>query len=98
MDTITFNFLCNNVKGLQTSKKRLNLFNYFKSKMFPNNIIFLQETHSTKGNKIKWKDAFDSDLYFSHGKSNSCRVLIGSSGNKQNLYCEKKSVMEMIES
>ena len=80
MDAITFNFLCNNVKGLETSKKRLKLFNYFKSKMFPNSI--LQETHSTKGNKIKWKYAFDGDLYFSHGKPNSCRVLIGSSGNK----------------
>ena len=82
MDAITFNFLCNNVKGLQTSKKRLNLFNYFKSKMFHNSIIFLQETHSTKGNKIKLKGAFNGDLYFSLGKSNSCRVLIGSSGNK----------------
>ena len=50
--------------------------------MFPNSITFLQETHSTKGKKIKWKNAFDGDLYFSLGKSNSCRVLIGSSGNK----------------
>ena len=48
MDAINFNFLCNNVKGLQTSKKRLKLFNYFKNKIFPNGIIFLQETHSTK--------------------------------------------------
>ena len=39
--------------------------------------MFLQETHSTKENKIKWKDEFDGDLYFSHGKSNSCGVLIG---------------------
>ena len=36
MDAINFNFLCNNVKGLQTSKKRLKLFDYFKNKIFPN--------------------------------------------------------------
>ena len=33
-------------------------------------------------NEIKWKDEFYGNLYFSHGKSNSCRVLIGFSGNK----------------
>ena len=42
--------------------------------------MFLQETHSTKENKIKWKNEFDGDLCFSHGKSNSCGVLIGFSG------------------
>ena len=82
MDAINCNFLCNNVKGLQTSKKHLKLFNYFKNKMFPNGILFLQETHSRKENEIKWKHEFDFDLYFSHGKSNSCCVLTGFSGNK----------------
>ena len=42
--------------------------------------MFLQETHSTKENKIKWKNEFDGDLCFAHGKSNSCGVLIGFSG------------------
>ena len=40
MDAINFNFLRNNVKGLQTSKKCLKLFNYFKYKIFPNAILF----------------------------------------------------------
>ena len=82
MDAVNFNFLCNNAKGLQPSKKRLKLFNYLKNKLFPNGIIFLQEMHSTKENEIQWKDEFDSDLCFSHGKLNSCGVLIGVSGNK----------------
>ena len=30
-----FNFLSNNVKGLQSSKKRLKLFQYFKNKISP---------------------------------------------------------------
>ena len=83
-----FNFKChgnktlNQSKGLQTSKKRLNLFMYFKYKTFPNGILFSQETHSTKESEIKWKDKFDGNLYYSHGKSNSYDVLIGLSSNK----------------
>ena len=76
-------------KAYKTSKKRLKLFNYFKNKIFPNAIIFLQETYSTKENEIKWKDEFDDDLYFSHGKSNWCGVLISFSGNKT--FTVKKS-------
>ena len=53
MGEINFNFLYNNVKGLQTSKKLLKLFNYFKNKIFPNGILFLQETHFTKESEVK---------------------------------------------
>ena len=38
--------------------------------------------HYTKENEINWKDEFDANLYFSHGKSNPREVLIGRSGNK----------------
>ena len=43
-NTFDFNFLSNNVKGLQSSKKRLKLFQYFKNKVSPKGILFLQET------------------------------------------------------
>ena len=43
-----FNFLSRNVKGLQSSKKRLKFFQYFKNKISPKYILFLQETHSSK--------------------------------------------------
>ena len=33
-------FLCNNLKGLQTLKKCLKLFKYFKNKTFANSILF----------------------------------------------------------
>ena len=71
MDVVNFNFLCNNVKGSKKSKKRLKLFQYFKNKIFPNGILLLQESHSTKEKEIKRKDKLYSNLYFSHGKSNS---------------------------
>ena len=82
MNAINFNFITNNVKGLQLSKKRLNLFEYFRDKLSSNGILFLQETHSTINNKLKWKGEFKGALFFSHGKSNSCGVLIGFLGNK----------------
>lgn len=82
MNAINFNFITNNVKGLQLSKKRLKLFEYFRDKLSSNGILFLQETHSTINNELKWKDEFKGALFFSHGKSNSCGVLIGFLGNK----------------
>ena len=38
-------FLTNNVTGLQPSKKRIKLIEYFKSKLNHNGFLFLQETH-----------------------------------------------------
>ena len=101
MDAINFNFVCNNVKGSQTSRKRLKWFKYFKIKIFPNGIIFLQETHSTKDNEINWKDEFHGDLCFSRGKSNSCGILTGFSDNKpftvKKHLCDKNGRILILE-
>ena len=43
MSHINFNFLSNNIKGIQSFKKRLKRFEYLK----PCGLLFLQETHST---------------------------------------------------
>ena len=64
MNAINFNFITNNVKGLQLSKKRLKLFEYFRDKLSSNGILFLQETHSTINNELKWKDEFKGALFF----------------------------------
>ena len=47
MSHINFNFLSNNVKGIQSSKKHLKQFEYFESKLKPSGLPFLQETRST---------------------------------------------------
>ena len=75
-----FNFLSNNVKGLQSSKKRLKLFEYFKNRISPEGNLFLQETHSSKVTEKTWSDEFNGYLFFPHGKTNSC-VLVGFYGN-----------------
>ena len=70
------NFFFNNVKGLQSINKRLKLIKYFKGKIVSNGFLFLQETHSPVNDEIKWKDDFKGEVFYSHGKSNSCAVLI----------------------
>ena len=70
------NFLSNNVKGFQSTNKRLKLIKYFKDKIVSNGFLFLQETHSTVNDEIKWKDDFKGEVFYSHSKSNSCGVLI----------------------
>ena len=42
---LNFNFLTNNVKGLQSSKKCVKIFKYFKDKICHRGILILQETH-----------------------------------------------------
>ena len=41
-NTSDFNFLSNNVKELQSSKKRLKFFQFFKNKVNPKGILVLQ--------------------------------------------------------
>ena len=44
--------------------------------MGKNGILFLQETHSTTSDKGKWKFKFSGPVFYSHGTSNFCDVLI----------------------
>ena len=83
------NFLSNNVKGIQSSNKRLKLIKYFKDKIVSNGFLFFQETHSTLNDDIKWKDDFRGKVFYSHGKFNSCGVLICFVGSK-NLFIRNK--------
>ena len=46
-------FITNNVKGMQSSKKRLKLMQYFKDKIGSNGVLFLQETHSDQQSRTK---------------------------------------------
>ena len=73
---LNVNLLTNNVKGLQSSKKRVKMFEYFKNKIVHRDILFLQEKHSSIDTEKQWNDEFKGQLYFSHGKTISCSVLI----------------------
>ena len=45
-------------------------------------MIFLQETYSSVKDEKIWNDEFEGQLFFSHGKTNSCGVAIGFVGTK----------------
>ena len=70
-------FISNNVTGIQNSVKRIKLFEYLKRYVTGNGFILHQETHSCINNKIMGRGKFNSELFFSHGKTNSCGVTIG---------------------
>ena len=72
---ISLSFITNNVKGIQSYKKRLKLIQYFKEKIGSTGVLFLQETHSSSKVEQKWKEDFKGHVFFSHGKTNSCGVL-----------------------
>ena len=63
-------FITNNVKGMQSLKKRLKLIQYFKSRVGPCGLLFLQETHSNSKVEQKWEEDFHGKVFFSLGKKN----------------------------
>ena len=78
----SLSFITNNVKRIQSSKKRLKLIQYFKDKIGSTGILFLQETHSNSKMEQKWKEDSKDQVFFSHGKTNSCGVLTAHFGEE----------------
>ena len=78
----SLSFITNNVKGIQSSKKRLKLIQYFKDKIGSTGVLFLQETHSNSKIEQKWKEDFKGQVFFSQGKTNSRDFLTVYSGKE----------------
>ena len=62
MNSNQINMISNNVNGIQSTKKRLKMIQYFKNKLLPQGIFFLQEIHSTESNEASWRDEFKVGL------------------------------------
>ena len=73
------NFLSSNVHGLNSSKKRIKMFEYFREKITNNGILFLQETHSSLSST--GMTILKVNCFFSHGTTNSCGDIIGYLGS-----------------
>ena len=58
---LPFNFTTNNVKGLGTKQKRLEMCRRLKDLVKYNGIIFMQESHSCKINEQIWKKYFGEE-------------------------------------
>ena len=64
-----------NVRGLRSSsKKRKKIFDFVNNR--PEQIIFLQETHSSSDTEKLWEKEFQGRIVFSHGENNSRGVAI----------------------
>ena len=63
MNSNQINMISNNDNGIQSTKKRLKMIQYFKNKLLPRGILFLQETHSTESNEAGWRDEFNASLF-----------------------------------
>ena len=83
-------FLTNNANGLKSTKKRIKMFEYYRDKLCNNGIIFIQESHSSNDTIDEWRDQWKGEIFFSHGTTNSCGVMIGYLGSK-NFFVNKMS-------
>jgi len=70
----TLEFYSMNTRGLQTKEKRKEVFTWLKK--YKNQIIMLQETHSTKLDEVVWERDWNTSIIFSHGTSASRGVCI----------------------
>ena len=59
----SLSFITNNVKRMQSSKKRSKLMRYFKDKIGYTGVSFLQETYSESKVEQKWKEDFKSPVF-----------------------------------
>ena len=63
-----------NVRGINQTRKRRQLFRWLHNNKF--DIIFLQETYSTKSIETVWKSEWGGDVYYSHGTNHSRGAMI----------------------
>ena len=63
-----------NCNGLGNPQKRRSVFTWLKEK--PEEIIFLQEAHSTPSTEAAWRKAWGGEILFNHGASNSTGVVV----------------------
>ena len=69
-------FFTNNIKGLQPSIKRIKLMEYFKIQLTHSGLLFSASNNSNVKNENSWTNDFNGWVFFSHGASNSCGILI----------------------
>ena len=62
-----------NARGLRDTLKRRKIFNYYRNKA---DLMWLQESHSTKNDELIWESEWNGDIMFSHGQSNARGVCV----------------------
>ena len=101
MNSDDLKFISNDVKAIQKSEKRIKILEYLKNSISPNGFIFLQELRSSVYDEKRWCNELNGNIYFSHGKTNSCSVAIWYVGSKSfvlaNQTADKNGCLLLIE-
>lgn len=73
-ESMKFNCISLNVRGLNKSDKRRKVFRWIHQQKAQ--IVFLQETFSTKDVQTKWRSEWGGQVFYSHGSNHSKGVMI----------------------
>ena len=65
----SLSFIINNVKGIQSSKRRLKSIQYFKAKIGSTGVLFLQKTHPNSKTKTKMERGLLRSSFIFSGKN-----------------------------
>ena len=71
---VTGKFISLTVRGISNFRKRKTIFSWCRKQKA--DVIFLQETHSTKDNESMWKTEWGATLFCCHGANNARGVAI----------------------
>ena len=75
---IDFKLLSLNVRGIRNFEKRKAIFQWISKQNA--DVIFLQETYSTKEVEQFWRLQWKGEIFFAHGSENSKGVMILTKG------------------
>ncbi len=81
-----------NCNGLGNANKRELVLNWLKSK--PEEVIMLQETHTTSSTEHAWRREWEGDIIFNHGSSNSTGVTILFKRNSNIKICNYRNIVQ----
>ena len=81
-----------NCNGLGNYEKRNLVLNWPKNK--PDDIILLQESHTTIDTEDSWRRTWGGEIYFNHGSSNSTGVTFLVKQNSNVKICSHKIIVQ----
>lgn len=88
----TFKIASLNVNGMRDAKKWMQLYDLIKLKNI--DIMFVQETHSTKENEVEWLKDWEGKIFFCHKTSLSSGVAVLFSKHFLPLSCDGFEIIE----
>lgn len=68
------NFISQNVRGIRDNFKRRYIYRSLHEGKF--DLVYLQETHSSKNDEARWRNEWGGRVIFAHGTNRSCGVAI----------------------